>query len=65
MVFHSRTASVTATESVHHSRSAAGGVLRAAASARPPVPVAVDHNQQPKPFVWTADPDKVIAAARD
>jgi len=23
----------------------------------------VDHNQQPKPFVWTADPDKVIAAA--
>lgn len=23
----------------------------------------VDHNQQPKPFVWTADPDKIIAAA--
>ena len=22
----------------------------------------VDHNQQPKPFVWTADPDKIIAA---
>ena len=22
-----------------------------------------DHNQQPKPFVWTADPDKIIAAA--
>jgi hypothetical protein len=20
-------------------------------------------NQQPKPFVWTADPDKIIAAA--
>src|SRR4029079_15227708 len=20
-----------------------------------------DHNQQPKPFVWTADPDKIIA----
>ena len=23
----------------------------------------VGHNQQPKPFVWTADPDKIIAAA--
>ncbi|GLK73425.1 hypothetical protein GCM10017643_35420 [Ancylobacter dichloromethanicus] len=23
----------------------------------------VDHNQQPKPFVWTADPDKITAAA--
>jgi hypothetical protein len=23
-----------------------------------------DHNQQPKPFVWTADPDKIIAAAK-
>jgi hypothetical protein len=22
-----------------------------------------DHNQQPKPFVWTADSDKIIAAA--
>jgi hypothetical protein len=22
-----------------------------------------DHNQQPKSFVWTADPDKIIAAA--
>ena len=22
-----------------------------------------DHNQQPKPFAWTADPDKIIAAA--
>jgi hypothetical protein len=22
-----------------------------------------DHNRQPKPFVWTADPDKIIAAA--
>jgi hypothetical protein len=22
-----------------------------------------DHNEQPKPFVWTADPDKIIAAA--
>ena len=22
-----------------------------------------DHNQQLKPFVWTADPDKIIAAA--
>jgi hypothetical protein len=22
-----------------------------------------DHNQLPKPFVWTADPDKIIAAA--
>src|SRR5271154_688138 len=22
-----------------------------------------DHNQQPKPFTWTADPDKIIAAA--
>jgi hypothetical protein len=66
MVRHSRTASVTATESVHHSRSAAGGVLRAWRDARPPVPVAVDHNQLPKCFVWTADPDKIIAAvARD
>ena len=24
----------------------------------------LDHNQQPKPFTWTADPDKIIAAAR-
>jgi transposase len=23
-----------------------------------------EHNQQPKPFVWTADPDKIIAAVR-
>src|SRR5450432_1689839 len=23
-----------------------------------------DHNMQPKPFVWTADPDKIIAAIR-
>jgi transposase len=23
----------------------------------------LDHNQQPKPFTWTADPDKIIAAA--
>jgi hypothetical protein len=23
----------------------------------------VDHNRQPKPFVWTADPDEIIAAA--
>ena len=23
-----------------------------------------DANQQPKPFVWTADPDKIIAAVR-
>jgi hypothetical protein len=23
----------------------------------------VDHNLQAKPFVWTADPDKIIAAA--
>lgn len=23
----------------------------------------VDHNQQPKPFIWTVDPDKIIAAA--
>jgi hypothetical protein len=23
----------------------------------------VDHNQHPKPFIWTADPDKIIAAA--
>ena len=22
-----------------------------------------DHNQQPRPFTWTADPDKIIAAA--
>jgi len=22
-----------------------------------------EHNQQPKPFVWTADPDRIIAAA--
>jgi hypothetical protein len=22
------------------------------------------HNQQAKPFVWTADPDKIIAAVR-
>jgi hypothetical protein len=23
----------------------------------------LDHNQQPKPFTWTADPDQIIAAA--
>ena len=22
-----------------------------------------EHNQSPKPFVWTADPDRIIAAA--
>jgi hypothetical protein len=22
-----------------------------------------EHNQSPKPFVWTADPDTIIAAA--
>ena len=25
----------------------------------------VDHNRRPKPFVWTTDPDKVIAAATE
>jgi transposase len=24
----------------------------------------VEHNESPKPFVWTADPDKIIAAVR-
>ena len=24
---------------------------------------AANHNQQPKPFVWTAEPDEIIAAA--
>lgn len=24
----------------------------------------VEHNQQPKPFTWTADPDKIIAAVK-
>jgi hypothetical protein len=23
-----------------------------------------EHNESPKPFVWTADPDKIIAAVR-
>ena len=23
-----------------------------------------DHNEQSKPFTWTADPDKIIAAVR-
>jgi hypothetical protein len=23
-----------------------------------------ENNQAPKPFVWTADPDKIIAAVR-
>ncbi|MES0033571.1 IS630 family transposase, partial [Mesorhizobium sp. M0040] len=23
-----------------------------------------EHNQQPKPFSWTADPDKIIAAVK-
>jgi hypothetical protein len=23
-----------------------------------------EHNEAPKPFVWTADPDKIIAAVR-
>ena len=24
-----------------------------------------EHNQQPKPFVWTADPDEIIAAVAE
>jgi hypothetical protein len=24
----------------------------------------VKHNAEPKPFTWTADPDKIIAAVR-
>ncbi|MDX8508632.1 transposase, partial [Mesorhizobium sp. VK22E] len=24
----------------------------------------VEHNRQPKPFTWTADPDKIIAAVK-
>jgi hypothetical protein len=24
----------------------------------------VEHNTKPKPFVWTADPDRIIAAAK-
>nr|WP_292243441.1 transposase [Mesorhizobium sp.] len=24
----------------------------------------VEHNQKPKPFTWTADPDKIIAAVK-
>lgn len=23
-----------------------------------------EHNQQPKPFIWTADPDDIIAAVK-
>jgi hypothetical protein len=23
-----------------------------------------EHNQNPRPFVWTADPDRIIAAAK-
>jgi hypothetical protein len=23
-----------------------------------------EHNEEPKPFTWTADPDKIIAAVR-
>jgi hypothetical protein len=23
-----------------------------------------EHNQEPRPFVWRADPDEIIAAAR-
>jgi hypothetical protein len=23
-----------------------------------------EHNRQPKPFVWTADPDEIIAAVK-
>ncbi|MEO1192426.1 MAG: IS630 family transposase, partial [Pseudomonadota bacterium] len=23
-----------------------------------------EHNQMPKPFIWTADPDKIIAAVK-
>jgi len=23
-----------------------------------------EHNTAPKPFIWTADPDKIIAAVR-
>ncbi|MDX8482020.1 IS630 family transposase, partial [Mesorhizobium sp. VK24D] len=23
-----------------------------------------EHNRQPKPFTWTADPDKIIAAVK-
>ena len=26
--------------------------------------VLAEHNQQPKPFTWTADPDKIIAAVK-
>ncbi|RWQ62521.1 MAG: IS630 family transposase, partial [Mesorhizobium sp.] len=24
----------------------------------------IEHNQQPKPFTWTADPNKIIAAVK-
>jgi len=24
----------------------------------------VEHNKKPKPFTWTADPDKIIAAVK-
>ena len=27
-------------------------------------PFLTEHNKSPKPFVWTADPDKIIAAVR-
>ena len=26
--------------------------------------ILAEHNRQPKPFTWTADPDKIIAAVR-
>ena len=52
------------------SPSCPSGVSSAASStpsstSRPPsIAILAEHNQQPKPFTWTADPDKIIAAVK-
>src|SRR6202050_654627 len=41
------------------------GVFRSVADLQAAINRFLDqHNQQPKPFTWTADPDKIIAAVR-
>jgi hypothetical protein len=39
------------------------GVFRSVADLQAAIiPFVAETNNQPKPFVWTADPDKIIAA---
>jgi len=69
--FHFTPTSCSWLNAVEASSPSCRGVASSAASSTPFVDLQAainrflaEHNQQPKPFTWTADPDKIIAAVK-